>query len=53
MLCQEDNSPQKSANIEENMHYDNATLYGDFILSEIIKRFERSYIDFILFTILY
>ena len=42
MLCQEDNSPQKSANIEENMHYDNATLYGDFILSEIIKRFERS-----------
>ena len=42
MLCQEDNSPQKSANIEENMHYDNATLYGDFILSEIIKRFESS-----------
>ncbi|TLD88292.1 MULTISPECIES: sulfatase-like hydrolase/transferase [Helicobacter] len=42
MLCQEDNSPQKGANIEENMHYDNATLYGDFILSEIIKRFESS-----------
>ncbi|WP_334084916.1 sulfatase-like hydrolase/transferase [Helicobacter typhlonius] len=42
MLCQEDNSPQKGANIEENMHYDNATLYGDFVLSEIIKRFESS-----------
>ncbi|MCX2717961.1 sulfatase-like hydrolase/transferase, partial [Helicobacter sp. MIT 21-1697] len=33
MLCQEDNSPQKSANIEENMHYDNSVLYGDYILS--------------------
>ena len=42
MLCQEDNSPQKSVKIEENMHYDNATLYGDFVLSEIIKRFEVS-----------
>lgn len=29
-----------SASAIENMHYDNATLYGDFMLNEIITRFK-------------
>ncbi|WP_295698780.1 phosphoethanolamine transferase [Helicobacter sp. UBA3407] len=44
MLCTQHNSGDSisGGSIEENMHYDNATLYGDFILSEIIKRFATS-----------
>lgn len=29
-----------SESTQENAHYDNSVLYGDFVLSEIIKRFE-------------
>lgn len=37
MLCQDEQT-----HIEENMHYDNSVAYGDFVLSEIIQRFEQS-----------
>ena len=43
MLCRVDSVENLAAtSVEENMHYDNSVLYGDFVLSEIIKRFENS-----------
>lgn len=42
MPCQNsENLRLKNAMIKENMHYDNALRYGDFVLDEIFKRFEN------------
>ena len=43
MLCRvNDVENLATTSVEENMHYDNSVLYGDFVLNEIIKRFEDS-----------
>ena len=43
MLCRADSVENLAAtSAEENMHYDNSVLYGDFVLSEIIERFENT-----------
>ncbi len=43
MLCDvSDVENLATTSVEENMHYDNSVLYGDFVLNEIIERFKDS-----------